>query len=512
MTGPVLMSTDEPNLRTVQAQRRISWWALASVAVAAAIPMLRILANNPGEDLDLNRLVMWWAVFSAIGAVLVLVASRVDAPGSPRLQATAVAVALLVFFYGPALAKSLGFEAAWMSIAVTAAPVIAAGLASRPRSVQHLLVILPFFLAVAPIVDMVGGARAEPVAEAEAVEEAMEPFDFPPIPADNRPNVYWFILDGHPRSDVMAELGADYDLADELAGLGLEVDQEAVAPYSWTHLSISSTVAGNYLPNDVTYDDLHLISQKVMFENPTVLSWFDDAGYRRLVLPAAGWSGWTCGQPDSICLSGGPLHVEDDLVYSVTLLGPVLDLVVAEDDKVQVVDPVPAVDRALRIRSQEADRDQPFFALFHVMSPHPPYRWLGPDCTPQLAHLAEENWLPDQDLLDAVRCTGERATEAVRRILEADPSALVIVQGDHGARIKEEHWSQVGTDMDVETVWLAPLLAMKTPDGCELGQGNNTVNVFRIVARCLTGEDVGLLPSKSWEFPSEDSPPTPVTP
>ena len=91
---------------------------------------------------------------------------------------------------------------------------------------------------------------------------------------------------------------------------------------STTPRSISSTVAGNYLPNDVTYDDLHLISQKVMFESPTVLSWFDDAGYRRLVLPAAGWSGWTCGQPDSICLSGGPLHVEDDLVYSVTLLGP----------------------------------------------------------------------------------------------------------------------------------------------------------------------------------------------
>lgn len=108
------------------------------------------------------------------------------------------------------------------------------------------------------------------------------------------------------------------------------------------------------------------------------------------------------------------------------------------------------------------------------------------------------NWLPLTDYLDAVRCTGVRTLEAVERIVVDDPDAVVVVQSDHGLRLQAETWQTVDSEISTDTVWLGVLLAARLPDGCELGHGTNTVNLFRIVLGCLGGDRMDLLPSRSW--------------
>lgn len=220
-----------------------------------------------------------------------------------------------------------------------------------------------------------------------------------------------------------------------------------------------------------------------------------------------------CAPPESTCLLDTPVHLEDELVFSVTVLGPVVDLVARNaSDRIKAVDPVGAIDTAFRIRAADSNSDTSYLSILHVMSPHPPYRWLGPDCSPQSVRLASRNWLPAAEYLDSVRCTGLRTLDAVQRIVQEDPEAVIVVQGDHGPRLSEEEWRTIEPTVPIETVWTGTLLAMRLPDGCDLGEGTNTVNVFRVVLACISGQGVDLLASHSWDYLSGDSLPTPVNP
>ena len=473
------------------------WLGFTAVAAAAALPILRILANNPDENLSVPRLVVWGLGSLIVGWMVLWVARRVDARGGTgRLQASVVAALLVVLMYGSVLGNALKLDEPWIRLSVVVAMVLGAWLAARWGGIQRFFIVLPFFLLVAPAFDLVKDANAR----GEVASGPTASVEFPPPRLDAGPNVYWFVLDGYGRWDVLQALGGDYDLGVELANLGFQVDDKAVAPYDYTDLSLAATLTGSYLPELSSFGELRSHAQPIVDGQPPVFDWFEHAGYRRLLLPGARWPGWRCGPPHSTCLMGSRVHLEDDLIFSMTILDPLLDLLTfgSGDRHAKAVDPVLAVESAFAIQEQDTLEGRPHLSVIHVMSSHPPYRWLGPDCAPQPSSILMSNWLPLTDYLDAVRCTGVRTLEAVERIVVDDPDALVIVQSDHGPRLQAETWQTVDSEISTDTVWLGVLLAAKLPDGCELGHGTNTVNLFRIVLGCLGGDRMDLLPSRSW--------------
>lgn len=415
-----------------------------------------------------------------------------------------MATLLVLLIYGSAVADGLNVSGPALRLAVALSLILGSWLAARWTVVQQFLIALPFFLLAAPVVDLLGTSPLE-VPEARESSVVLPP----PSPA-HRSNVYWLVLDGYARGDVLRSLGGTFDIEEHLDARGFQVDPAALAPYEWTHMSLGATLSLDYLPAGLTYTELRAATRPMFNDNP-VFKWFEDAGYHRLALPGAGWPGWQCGAPDSICLSR-PRRVEDDLIYAVTVLGTVFQAIAdSAEDRIDDVDPVQAVENALRFIAA-GDPDMDYFVAIHVMSPHPPYRWLGHGCIPQDGRLANSRWLPVENYLDAARCTAMRTLLAVDRVLEHDPGALVVVQGDHGLRLSQSEWQSTGGIPSFHTVRLAPLLAMKLPERCGLGEGNNTVNVFRIVIGCLMGEEIGLLPSEAWTFLGNDTLRTPVTP
>lgn len=484
-------------------------WVAAAVAAAAALPVLRILANNPGENLSVFRLAMWGAGFLVFGLLSAWLAHRFDRAGSRRLQATVI-VALLVFLmYGSALGNALDISDPWLKLATSVALVIAAWLTARWSGVQQFFLILPFFLLVAPVFDLATGARPAPRGMAAAAS-----VEFPPPPADDRPDVYWFILDGLGRADVIDAMGGGLDMVPELVEFGFQVDRGATAPFAFTHLSLATTLTAGYLPVEMEFERLEGHAWAIVEGPSNVSGWFDDAGYRQLILPGARWPGWKCGPPDSTCLVGSLVHLEDDLIQSVTLLDPLLDLATLgnSDRAAQGVDPVLAIENVLEMGALDPVADRPNFSVIHVMSTHPPYRWLGPDCTPQPSGMLQGYWLPFEDYLDAVRCTGQKTLDAVALILTHDPNAVIVIQGDHGPRIDLQDWETLRSDVSLDSVWMGVLLAAKLPDGCELNEGNSTVNVFRVVIGCVGGREMERLPARSWGIDWDRSELFPVAP
>lgn len=474
------------------------WVGVAAIVASALLPVLRILANNVGEGLSVVRLGTWFVGFVAAGLLLLWLAVRLDPPDSQRLQAAVVVAHLAVLMYGIVLSRALHVVDIWGKLGVTAAIVIAGWLLARWATLQRFFLLLPMFLLVAPIVDLVtSGSRAE----AAPVKLSSE-ISLPRLPSGAGRNVYWFILDGYGRWDVMEAMGGQFNLGGELSALGFQIDNKAVAPYEYTDLSVGATLTMAYLPDLATFKDLRVHARPILEGNPSVVAWFAREGYRMLHLPGAGWPDWPCGQPRSICLLDSPVHLEDDMFHTVTILGTILDLLDGNQEHRldRRVDPVPAIETSLRIQSLDRVKGRRTLSVIHVMSSHPDFRWLGTRCEPQPAGLLTDRWLPIENYLDAARCTGQRTLEAVRLIVAEDPDAIVIVQGDHGPRLLAADWNSSETDISVETVWMGVLLAMKLPDGCALGEGNNTVNVFRVVIGCLGGSPIDRLDSRSWHM------------
>jgi hypothetical protein len=70
------------------------------------------------------------------------------------------------------------------------------------------------------------------------------------LTARREPNVYWIVLDGYPRRDVLQEF-FDFDngaFVERLKGLNFSVYDRAVASFPETAFSISSTLAMGFLP------------------------------------------------------------------------------------------------------------------------------------------------------------------------------------------------------------------------------------------------------------------------
>lgn len=465
-------------------------WAAA--LVASSIPILRVAANNVHEGLDGKRLLAWWALFAAAALLLYSFARKADGDERTRWQAIAIGALLVFLMYGQVVSGLVG---AWfspvISLLIAGGLFLIVALATRWPLVSDLILLLPFFLVLAPVIDLIGATPSAEAPEWQATGDLPHPS---PVAT---PNIYWFVLDGYARRDVIEALGGGFDLGAGLGALGFQVDEWAVAPYDFTDLSLAATLSADYLPPSPTFVQLRKVAQEMFRQEFPVTDWFSRVGYRRLHLPGANWHIWRCGAPESICLVEPVLPPEDELVRALTVLGPLSELANPTDQESEI-DPVRAVDQVLKVGAQDAAR--PHLTVIHLTGSHPPYRWVGPDCRFRPASQLSSIWLPIEEYLESARCTGDQVIEAVTRLMEADPEALIIVQGDHGLRLQDEEYEQVGTTVSKDTLRLGVLLAARLPDGCGLGEGNNTVNVFRIVIGCVSGTRVNTLPSRSWKM------------
>lgn len=483
-------------------------WHVGALSATAFLPVVRIAVNNLDQGLSFVRLFMWGLLFWAVGLSAFWMADRFDRSGTVRGRATVLVAMLSLLMYGSVVGNALRTDEPLLRLAIDVSLILGGWLLLRWPGVQRFALILPFFLLAAPVLDLATSSRSE-----VRDRESRMSVGFPEPPGDLDRNVYWFILDGYGRQDVLQALGGAYDLGSRLAEMGFQVDPKAVAPYEYTDLSLGATLSASYLPDVRDFAELRDIAWPIFEGNPAVLAWFDDAGYRRLHLPGARWPGWRCGPPSSTCLVGSSVHLEDALIQAVTILDPILDLLTfgRNDRLAKAVDPALAIDSALEIQEGDRIEARRFMTVVHVMSSHPPYRWLGTDCRAQPSSILMSNWLPVADYLDAVRCTGLRTVEAVELITREDPDSVVIVQGDHGPRLPADIWNQTDPGISPDTGLLGVLLAMRLPEGCTLGEGNNTVNVFRVVIECLSDSPVARLDSRSW-YQGQDGQMHPASP
>jgi hypothetical protein len=282
--------------------------------------------------------------------------------------------------------------------------------------------------------------------------------DFRPAPTQtnadaesrSRANVYVLLLDGYPRDDSLREsFGFDNGpFLRRLEALGFKINRDAETTYARTELTLSSLVLpDSKMLRSYAYGEgnetaaLRRAVRREHLVNSPVMDDLRALGYRLVYIPPpvtfAIWQGW-----DERVELGYPNDYES-VVIQRTALRFLLGGWLLDQGRAQV-------DATLaRWSSGTGQR----FTFAHVMAPHPPFAWTSGglvdhplpcwyevQCSlfngfPRNLALSEEEFA--EKVGPQVAAINERVLLATERIVDRDPTAIVVIFSDHGTRYRD---------------------------------------------------------------------------
>jgi hypothetical protein len=448
-----------------------------AVCCVAALPFVELVAANPGEPIDGTRLALLAVAAVAVSAVLLFVAARAGA--NVGRAAVLLIVGLWLFTHTPLVAswtRFVGFRTwdpiAWGVVAPTVmVPFVPL---SRRRWLQRWVVV------VAPLVFLVPAA----VAVGQLVQsEDPVPLEVEPIRAelDQRPNVYFFVADAYARPDVVkAKTGLGIDgFLDDLGTRRFVVSERATASYPFTSHSVASTLSMQYVGRTTTDALYHALRG-----NHLVRDVFEEAGYSYAHAQSGVWDGALCPEDADVCIGGASYKTGTDwALLRKTPLGDLMARATAIPTLATNTDPSHIVGELQAVRQPP----EPMFTFVHLFSPHPPFTRRA-DCTVR-DRLGWDitSWPRPEAYAEAITCLNHQLLAAFDAILDVDPDAVIILQGDHGSSFG---WSPEER--------LPIMSAIRLPDECGSLVPDDllAVNTFRIVLNCLGSPELPMLPAR----------------
>jgi hypothetical protein len=334
-------------------------------------------------------------------------------------------------------------------------------------------------------------------------------------PASAMPDVYYIILDGYGREDVLGDLyGFDNQpFLDALGDMGFQVNPAARSNYMQTALSLSSSLNASYLDGMLTPEERQGASRtplsRLLLHNQ-VERVFAQAGYTTVGIE----SGYR------------PTELVDSDIYVSTHTGSatLIERLLIENSALAALQAWSGAPRDLRFPGYQLHRQRvlaeaaslprevasipgPKFVFAHFLVPHPPFVFDADGSPRQPSYpyvLLDGSAFPgDQrtyvaSYRDQLVYTNSLILETLRALVAGrGQGAIIIVQGDHGPGSRLDWQSEEGTDLRER---MGILLAIRLPPDSKrpLQSVNTPVNLFRAVFNDLLDSDLPLLPDRSY--------------
>jgi hypothetical protein len=506
VTDTVVRSPASDPARTEGRRPLVDGWSLVIVVLSAVQPFARYL------DANAKKIVWPGAVIvdAVLWVALMLAAFVAIRAVTRRSTPVAIAAGFVVFnlsFWN--FFRWLPYEPAteanrWLAILVWIVVTgIGIRLAAKLASLRYTATFIVIFLGIwtaALLVSAVQGRSTIGTGD-PLVVPATEPVAF----AGDRPNVYWFLLDEHARTDALKRItGSDNSwFGDDLTDRGFSVSSTSTASYLQTHLSVTSTLAmaDIWEPGKEYRGEYALAAPLLTGDNPVVET-FEANGYRYVGAPDGKMEWSNCPEPAETraCIEpeGGPFALREPhsfLVYS-TPVGS-LGLPSTHNDTTSI--------RA-GIDELWTD-DQPFFLYAHLLTPHFPFRY-EQDCSERRPWVDGYNYSREQRdaaYANDVQCLDHDMVDLVDHILANDPDAVIIIQSDHGSALEFSSSVPIGEQTpELLHERFGVLDAIRLPEPCRGDdiEGQPLVNTFRLVFACLEGTDPELLEARHF-YPAD---------
>jgi hypothetical protein len=346
----------------------------------------------------------------------------------------------------------------------------------------------------------------------DRIAQANAPLPDRPAPNPADPDIWFLVFDRYGSSEAMA-LAADgfqNDLPAFLEERGFQVADEARANYGRTAMSLASTFSMELLDELVAREgagstDAAPLTE--MLQDHAVGRYLRERGYR--IHQLGSWFTPTATSRIADVVHQPGLETDFEVLLRGTTMLPLLDELV-ERPEIDHADEQHREFAMFQFRELERVRSEPGPKLVfaHILLPHPPYVFLEDGSYP----TKEQRAAPAPERFAAqIRYTNDRIREVVDQILDAPDGRepVVIVAADEGP-YPPGYGGDQGT-YDWETAPPEALLtkygilqAIHLP-GAEPGaipEDLSPVNTFRLLFSRLFGEDLPLLPDRS--FTSRD--------
>jgi hypothetical protein len=358
----------------------------------------------------------------------------------------------------------------------------------------------------------------------------ISPHQEPPVPvavvesAKPRPDIYYIILDGYGREDILQAL-YDFDNSDFLEALkarGFYIAEESSSNYMQTVLSLSSSLNMDYIQSlnadgtfetrEALFEIYHnskvrdILAQNgyelVSFRNsarasiPNAEIYYDDTGFAYPVTPF-----------ESILvdrsLARVLLHIP---VFSKILIGMPYDI-----HRSQILS---TFSRLQQIPALDGD----YFIYAHVVAPHPPFVF---DKNGNVLSHTEPFRLADGNYYlkgignsregyvrgyrEQMQYVNKLVLETVDAILaKSKTPPIIIIQGDHGPGSRLNFGSLKKT-LPVERFGILNAYYFPDQDYTRLYPSISPVNSFRVLLDQFFGENYALIPDQHyyspWNYP-----------
>ena len=452
------------------------------------------------------------------GTLVLLVATRLV-----LRSWTASGVAVSCFFFGlaplpsvesavvavlPPAAHSVG-ELGAASVYSLAVAAVALWVAKQMtehtlRAARDGLNLMAVALLALNLVGVAKQQRSEswPLAVAELAAAAERPVR----QTDEGPDIYYIILDGYARDDVLSErFGvARNTLTDYLASKDFYVAARSRANCSQTYLSLASSLNMTYL------DPLAAVMQDSpdrrplghLIEHNAVMSELRARGYTTVLVSSDYYA--TDGMSDvdhCLCEVFRPTEFSA-LWFSRTPLGAIPSVsrapYEAHRNKVR---------RAFELLRQPPPGDAPHFVFAHLIAPHPPFvfRESGQPTQPLRPfsfHDGSHFRGSTDEYRDGYRAQLAFINTQLQMVIESITArthgeAVIIVQSDHGPGSALRWESAEMTDMKERTGILSAYY-LPGRDTAALYPSMSPVNTFRVIFNEYLGASYDLLPDRSY--------------
>jgi hypothetical protein len=318
-------------------------------------------------------------------------------------------------------------------------------------------------------------------------------------PGETPPDIYYIVLDGYSRRDVLKQ-AFDYDngdFVDSLTGKGFFVAQCSQSNYSWTSPSIASTFKMGYLDKGTgeTRVLVKLDDRRELILHGPVRELLEGLGYTTVAFETGyKWQHWYDADIYLTPEGGGWLGLGlswnefELMLFDTSALRLLSDANFIKDTHANHRQRI--LNALDSLETIPTDIAGPKFIYAHVIAPHAPYVF-GPD----------GEWLDDIPENQVIGYRGQvnyintRMIEIVDILLkESRIPPVIIIQGDHGASI---NWEGYGLSRENK---LAILNAYYFPgmDGEKfLYDAITPVNTFRLVFDLYFNGELGLLEDQS---------------
>lgn len=376
------------------------------------------------------------------------------------------------------------------------------------RSLGGFTVLLNIAAAAIVLVNVV---TALPVLQHRASRSDAGPAPFG-IAGRDYPDIYYIILDGYARADIMKErFGFDNSqFIDFLKSRGFSVAARSRPNYASTYLSLASSLNFMYLdslaalirPGSTNRGPLAGLTA-----NSRVMAILKHHGYTTISF-ASGFLGTEFRNADIFLSPRLALSEFQNVLLATTPLPPLIELLTHRSQFDVQRD---LLMFQLRMLPQAARAGRPVFVFCHMLFAHPPFVF-GPhgekvnppgyfsfidDDQFQAVGGARAREDFNKAYLGQVAFLNLKLEETIDRILAASPRPPVIVlQADHG-RSLVLHQAAVGPEQVYER--MAILNACLFPGDTTFFYDSITpVNTFRLILNRLFATDYPLLPDKSY--------------